>query len=143
VPAFARLWGVIDIRAGLLGATVMAAVVFAINASHGPLGASTAAAKQWAYTFFVGAFIVQLSTRLAVRPGPAPLSIGLAIVLPTLIATGLTLALHSTKGTPRPLASTVPVVLISPPSFLGWALRARKADRLGRGPWERLGTENS
>jgi hypothetical protein len=138
VPVLERLMRVLDVRAGLIGATLMAAIVWWINSSHGAFGASTAAAKQWAYTFFVGAFIVQLCTRLATRPGAAGVSIGLAILVPTLIATGLTLLVHSTKGTPRPLASTVPVALISPPSFLGWALRARRASAAGLTAWERL-----
>ena len=35
----ARLRGVLDIRAGLIGATAMAAVVWWINAEHGAFGA--------------------------------------------------------------------------------------------------------
>ncbi|MBW2316879.1 MAG: hypothetical protein JRH10_22175 [Deltaproteobacteria bacterium] len=134
----ARMASVLDVRAGLIGATLMAAIVFWINSSHGAFGASTAAAKQWVFTFFVGAFLVQLSTRLAVRPGRSSVSIGLAILVPSLTAVGLTFLLHSAKGTPRPLASTVPVLLISSPSFLGWALRARRASEAGVTAWERL-----
>lgn len=130
---------VFDVRAGLLGATLMAAIVFWINSGHGAFGASTAAAKQWVFTFFVGAFLIQLCTRLAVRSGQPPgFSIGLAILLPSLTAVGLTFLLHSARGTPRPLASTVPVLLISSPSFLGWALRARRASEAGLTAWERL-----
>ena len=88
--------------------------------------ASTAAAKQWLYTFFMGAFIVQLCARLALRPGPAAGAIALAIAVPTLFTVGATFLVHSARGTPRPVASTVPVALVSPPSFLGWAVRTRR-----------------
>ena len=136
-----RFLDTLDVRAGLIGATIMGALVFAINLSHGTFGASTAAAKQWVYTFFVGAWVVQLCTWLAVRPGSSATRVALAVALPTLCTVGLTLLLHSTRGTPRPLASTAPVAVLSPPSFLGWALRARKADAQGRSPWERLSRE--
>jgi len=134
-----RFLGTLDVRAGLVGATLMATLVAWINLEHGALGASTAAAKQWVYTFFMGAWIVQLCAWIARRAGAAALVVGLAVLLPTLVTIGATFAVHSARGTPRPVASTLPVALISPPSFLGWALRTRRAAREGANPWDRLG----
>jgi hypothetical protein len=128
-----RLRQAIDVRAGLVGATLMAAIVAWINAGHGALPASTAAAKQWVYTFFMGGYIVQLCARLARRPGPRWLALLAAVAVPTAVTVGATFLVHSARGTPRPVASTVPVALISPPSFALWGLRARRvADHAAR-----------
>ena len=121
-----RLRALLDVRAGLIGATLMAAIVFWVNAGHGALGATTAALKQWVYTFFMGGFIVQLCARLALRPGVRAAAIALAVAIPTLVTVGATFFVHSLRGTPRPVASTVPVALVSPPSFAFWAVRTRR-----------------
>ena len=54
------------------------------------------------------------------------ISIFLAVLIPTVIAVTLTYLLHSLKGTPEPINSTIPTVLIAPWGFLWWALRKRK-----------------
>ena len=117
----------IDVRAGLAGATLMAGIVAWINAGHGALPATTAAAKQWIYTFFMGGAVVQLCARLAQRPGPRWLALLAAVAVPTAVTVGATFLVHSARGTPRPVASTVPVALISPPSFAIWGVRARRS----------------
>ncbi len=107
-----------DLRSGVFAAVLMGAVVWWINADHGYFAATTAASKQAAYTFFMGGLIVRLCHYLAGRPVPAGMAIAMATVLPTLVTTGATLLLHSLKGTPEPLLSTIPVAVISPPTFL-------------------------
>jgi len=121
-----RLRDAFDLRSALLGALLMGGIVWWINSAHGFLLATTAASKQAAYTFLMGGVIMRFATRLAERDGPRWFVMTTATVLPTLVTVGATFFVHSLKGTPEPLASTVPVALLSPPVFGGWALRARR-----------------
>lgn len=122
-----RVQDVLDVRSGLWAAAIMASLVAAINFDHGVGPASIAAAKQAVYTFFFGGAVVRLCTRLAERPGPAWLAIGLAVAIPWMATTLATLAVHSARGTPRPFASTLPVALLTPPALILWARRTRKS----------------
>jgi len=115
-----------DFRSAVLGAALMGSIVWWINSAHGLLLATTAATKQAAYTFLMGGVIMRLATRLAQREGPRWLVFTIATVVPTLVTVGATFFVHSLKGTPRPLASTVPVALLSPPVLAGSAARARR-----------------
>jgi hypothetical protein len=123
----------IDVRSGLVGGGLLAAIVWVINAQHGAFGATTAAAKQFAYTFFMGALIMRLCTRLALRPGRGASVLALAVLVPTLVTVGATFLVHSLRGTPEPVLSTVPAAVLSPLAFSFWARRVR---RDGRSPWE-------
>lgn len=123
----------IDIRSGLVGGSLLAGVVWLINASHGAAPATTAAAKQFAYTFCMGGLVMRLCTRLALRPGDDRAVLLVAIGLPSLLTIGATLLLHSLRGTPEPLLSTLPATLVAPPSFAVWAWKTH-AD--GHSPWE-------
>lgn len=130
-----RVRDAFDLQSAVLGALLMGSIVWWINASHGALPATTAASKQAAYTFFMGGVIMRLATRLAERNGPRWLVVALATLIPTAVTVGATFFVHSLKGTPEPLASTVPVALLSPPVFAGWAVKTRKnaADGARRG----------
>lgn len=121
-----------DPATGLAAACLMGAIVWAINASHGSLPATTAALKQAAYTFLMGGLIARLCRYLAVRPWPSPLPLLAGILIPSFITTAATYGVHSLKGTPEPLLSTLPVFLISPPFFAlwSWGLRRRGKDLL-------------
>ncbi len=115
----------IDYRTAWLAALVMGAIVWWINSGHGALAALPAALKQAAYTFLVAGFIVRLCETLAARVSPRALAMGLAVLVPSAIAVGLTFGVHSLRGTPEPAASTLPTLLMAPPSFFVWARRTR------------------
>lgn len=129
-----RLANLLDVRSGLVGAALLASIVFGINLSHGTGGAATAAAKQFAYTFLMGGLVMRLCTRLALGSRGDATSLVLAVSVPSLVTVSATLVLHSLRGTPEPLWSTVPAAVLSPLGFGFWARRVR---RDGRTPWER------
>ncbi len=130
IEALRRLrdWGAryIDYRTAWIAAAFLGGVVWLINLSHGPLAALPAALKQAAYTFFVAGFIVRLCETISVRVGRAALALALAALIPACIAVGLTFLMHSLKGTPEPFRSTIPTLLIAPPSMFFWARKNRK-----------------
>ena len=101
-------------------------VVFCINLDHGALAALPAALKQATYTFFVAGFILRLSENLAIKQELGVMAFPLAVIIPSCIAIGLTYALHNLKGTPEPLHSTIPTLLMAPPSFTILVWRFRK-----------------
>jgi hypothetical protein len=129
------LAGWFDARSALAGASLLAIAVWLINADHGVWGASTAATKQFAYTFCMTGVIMRLCTHLAARPGPDPWMLALATAAPTAVTVGATFFVHSLRGTPEPLLSTIPVALVSPLGFGLWSWRVRKD---GVTPWDRL-----
>ncbi len=130
VNALRRLrdWGgrYIDYRIAWISAVFLGGIVWAINLSHGPLAALPAALKQAAYTFFVAGFIVRLCETISVRVERETLASVLATLIPASIAISLTFLMHSLKGTPEPLHSTVPTLLIAPPAMFFWAKKSRK-----------------
>jgi hypothetical protein len=130
---YARLDAWIDVRSGLAGGLLMGGAVFFINLSHGALGATTAALKQFAYTFLMGSLIMRLCTALALRKGPDAVMIPAAILIPSVVTIGATFFVHSLRGTPEPLLSTLPVAIASPAGFAFWSRRVR---REGKTPWD-------
>ncbi|MBW2418598.1 MAG: hypothetical protein JRH19_08630 [Deltaproteobacteria bacterium] len=132
-----KLGDYLDVKSGLAGGVLLASIVFCINYSHGLEGASSAAAKQFVYTFFMGATIMRICTSLSLRPGSDLPVLLVAILVPTAVTVGATFLVHSLRGTPEPILSTIPVALISPPSFTFWARRTRSA---GCSPWGQLGS---
>lgn len=117
----------IDYGGAIMGATLLGAIVFRLNYSHGPSLAATAALKQATYTFFVAGFIVKNNERLAQRLASPAHSLLLAASVSTCLAVGLTFLVHSLKGTPEPVLSTMPTALLGPPGFLVLAWRARRS----------------
>ena len=120
----------IDYRGAIVGATLLGAIVFWLNRSHGASPAATAALKQATYTFFVAGFIVKNNERLALKRPEPVVSLVVAVTVSSCLAVGLTFFVHSLKGTPEPLLSTLPTALIGPPGFLVLAWRARRQARL-------------
>jgi hypothetical protein len=121
---------VVDYRMGALGALFLGTIVWFINASHGPLGATTAALKQGAYTFLFGGFVVKACTSLSVGVRERWLGLATGCVVPTALAIGFTYLLHSLRGTPEPFASTVPTLVLAPPSFLAIGYLARRRESI-------------
>jgi len=113
---------------GIAGALFLGAVVFAINLEHGFLPATTASLKQAFYTFLMGGLIMKLCENLAVRFDSRLFSIFMAIAVPCIITTLATFLVHSLKGTPEPLYSTLPTIAFGLPAFSVWAVRKRSQD---------------
>lgn len=106
----------------------MATVVFFINYSAvGELtGSFTAAIKQGIYTFFFGGSIMKLCEIIATRISKKNLALTLASLIPSLVSLALTFGLHSLKGTPRPIESTIPTAIFVIPSTAVWGYLKRK-----------------
>ena len=121
-----RLDANIDYGGAIIGATLLGGIVFRLNYSHGTALAATAALKQATYTFFVAGFIVKNNERLARKWAEPALSLLLATTVSSCLAVVLTFLVHSLKGTPEPLLSTLPTALMGPPGFLLLAWRARR-----------------
>lgn len=113
----------VDVSTAWKAALLLGVVVYAINFSHGALAALPAALKQAAYTLLASGFIVRLCENLINRVRPLYLAWPLAILIPTAVAVVLTYLVHSLRGTPEPLYSTLPTLLVTPPAFAGWAWR--------------------
>lgn len=113
----------LDLRMAFAGAAFMGTLVFAVNVSHGVGPALVAAAKQASYTFFFAGMVMRLAERLASTLDPRALAVTVATVVPSILAVSLTFGVHSLRGTPDPIASTLPTLFLGPPSFFVWAWR--------------------
>ena len=115
-----------DPKMGLIGAAILGTVVFFINYDHGIVWGITAAAKQATYTFLVGGTLTRLCENIASTIKNNRMAIFAAVLIPTTVSLILTYMVHSLKGTPEPLNSTIPTLFMAPWGFLWWALRKRK-----------------
>lgn len=115
-----------DPKMGLAGAVVLGTIVFFINFDHGIWPALTASSKQAAYTLLAGGIMMRLTENIASFFSKDWLAIALATFVPSIIAVMLTFGVHSLKGTPEPLNSTIPTMAMAPFGFLWWAVRKRK-----------------
>jgi hypothetical protein len=113
---------------GMLGAVFMGIVVFGVNyfISRQVPGASTAAAKQAAYTFIFGGFIMKGCERIATEIYKKRTAIVLSVLVPSFIAISLTFLVHSLKGTPHPFESTIPTMILIVPATAVWGVRNRR-----------------
>ncbi|MEO1053091.1 MAG: hypothetical protein AAFX87_20825 [Bacteroidota bacterium] len=116
----------INYRMGAYAATIMGGIVWVINFDHGVVPATTAGLKQAAYTFLFGGLLIKLLERLAINIRQKWAAIILAAVIPSILTISAVFLVHNLKGTPKPLASTVPTMLVAPPGFLFMAYRKRK-----------------
>ena len=122
----------IDYRMGVAGAVVMASIVFYINyqGTQDTWGASTAALKQGTYTFFFGGVIMRMSELIATGVINRRVALIAACIIPSLVSLSLTFGVHSLKGTPKPVESTIPTAIFVIPSTLVWGfIKRRKFDR--------------
>ena len=115
----------IDFPAAIAGACVLGGIVFAINYDHGWNSALLAASKQATYTFFAGGYMVRLNERIALALNPAILAVPAGMLCAGTLAVSLTYLVHSLKGTPEPLNSTLPTLLLLVPGFIFLGVRAR------------------
>jgi ABC-type enterochelin transport system permease subunit len=116
----------IDYPAAIAGALIMGLLVGFINRKFGIWPASTAAMKQAAYTFFLGGMLTKLLYIISGKiPGKHSSAIISALIV-TIITVSLVYAVHSMKGTPLPLESTIPTAILAPFGFSFLAYRKQK-----------------
>jgi hypothetical protein len=63
---------------------------------------------------------------LATRIKRKSVALAASVIIPSAVAIGLTYGVHSTKGTPRPLESTIPTVVLVIPSTAVWGQNKRR-----------------
>jgi hypothetical protein len=114
-----------DLKMGTLGAALMGSTVFYVNSEYGIDAASIAAAKQTAYTFLVGGAIVKFCENVATYFQDSKVSKIMSVLAPSTLTLGLTYLVHSLKGTPEPLESIIPTLLLTPPSLAYWGNKKR------------------
>jgi len=115
-----------DPKMGIGGGLFLATIVFFINVDHGINEAIIPALKQGIYTFLAGGTMMRIAENLSVKYKSQTGSIVIAVIVPTVLAVGFTYIVHSAKGTPEPLNSTLPTMIFAPLGFLWWAVRKRK-----------------
>jgi len=116
----------IDYKIGFAGAIVMGGIVLGINyfSAHEISGSITAAIKQGSYTFIFGGTLMKGCEYLATNIKKRRLAIVASIVIPSVFTLLLTFGLHNLKGTPKPIASTIPTLIIIPATAV-WGARKR------------------
>ena len=116
----------IDYPAAVAGAIVLGSIVLVINIDHGWSSALTAAGKQATYTFFAGGYMTRLNERIALALNPALFAVLAGTLCAGGLAVSLTYLVHSMKGTPEPLNSTIPTLLLALIGFTFLGIRARR-----------------
>jgi hypothetical protein len=116
----------IDYKIGIAGAMVMGGIVLGINyfSTHEISGSITAAIKQGSYTFIFGGTLMKACEYLATNIKKRRFAIVASIVIPSVFTLLLTFGLHHLKGTPKPIASTIPTLIIIPATAI-WGARKR------------------
>ncbi|OUR97589.1 hypothetical protein A9Q81_13015 [Gammaproteobacteria bacterium 42_54_T18] len=112
----------LNVRMAIVGSLLLGSLVFYINYSYGIIDVKYAALKQACYTFFVAGLITRLNETIARSASGRWRALCLATISSSFMSIGLTLGLHNLRGTPEPLLSTVPTILLAPPGFaiLAW-----------------------
>ncbi len=116
----------IDLKAGFVTAFFMGGSVFLINYYSTGLVVESiiAALKQWVYTLFFSGAVLKTCEIIVRAVRPRKTAIFMAAVLPFVATIILVYGLHNLRGTPKPLESTLPTLIV----ILGtvfWAFRKR------------------
>ena len=111
----------IDIKMGFLGAVFMSIIVFWVNLDHGAFAALIACLTQLCYTLFFGGLFLKMAENIAVAQSSRFESVLFGALIPMSITALLTFWLHTMKGTPEPLYSTVPTMFFAAISFGIWS----------------------
>jgi hypothetical protein len=115
----------IDFPSAIAGGLIMGIIVGIINRKFGAWPATTAAMKQAAYTFLFGGMLTKLLYIIAGKiPGKITSTIISALIV-SIITVMLVYAVHSMKGTPMPLESTIPTAILAPFGFSFLAYRRK------------------
>lgn len=104
----------------------MGSVVAYINSDHGIIPAGISALKQGIYTFFIGGVIIRILDFVVNKIKKKSFAYIASITLATLLTTGMVYIVHSMKGTPEPLESTLATVVLAPPGYIYLAFHKRK-----------------
>tara|TARA_R110000823_G_scaffold47903_9_gene121832 strand:+ start:19117 stop:19578 length:462 start_codon:yes stop_codon:yes gene_type:complete len=116
----------IDYRGAIVGAVVLGTIVLYVNLDHGLPSALVAAGKQATYTFFAGGYMVRLNERIALALEPAWFAVLAATLGAGGLAVGLTFLVHSLRGTPEPVNSTLPTLVLASLGFILLGALARR-----------------
>lgn len=112
-----KLLSVFDIKAAVLGSFIMSVIVAWINLGHGGDAAISSGIRQGLYTFFVAGLSAQLCRNLTNSSIHKAAAIVKAVLIPTILTVTLVYIMHSTRGTPEPFYSSIPVAILSLISF--------------------------
>lgn len=112
-----KLLLVFDIKAAILGGFIMGTIVVWINLGHGGNAAISSGLRQAIYTFFVAGLSTQLCRRLTNSSIHKAAAIVKAVLIPAILTVTLVYIMHSTRGTPEPFYSSIPVAILSLISF--------------------------
>ena len=116
----------------IYGAFVMGTIVFCINyfSTYETIGSLTASLKQGTYTFLLGGLLMKGCEQLATRIEKKELAIAAAVLVPSIVTLVLTFFVHSLKGTPKPLESTIPTTIIIPATWVWGIMKRKESDKL-------------
>jgi hypothetical protein len=120
----------IDYQSAFAGAMIMGVIVGYINRKFGVWPASIAAIKQAAYTFIFGGMLTRLLYFIQGMIRGKYISIFLSAIIVTVITVTLVYLVHSVRGTPMPLESTIPTAVLAPFGFSFLAYRKKKISKV-------------
>ena len=120
----------IDFPSAIAGGLIMGVIVFFINIRYGAWAATTAALKQAAYTFLFGGVIIRLLYGMVQYIPGKVMGLVIPVVVSSVVTISLVYLVHSMKGTPLPVQSTLPTVFLAPPGFFFLALRKKRQKTL-------------
>lgn len=104
---------------GQIAALGMGVMVFEINKEHGALLASIAGIKQYVYSAVIAVLLIESQHKIydyfkKNTENDSSLPAILSIVIPTIGTILATLSVHSLKGTPETIESTIPTAILAP-----------------------------
>jgi len=112
---------------GQIAALGMGGMVVAINREHGPLLASIAGIKQYVYSAVIAVLLIdaqyKIYDHLKKNKPDSCLPAILSVAIPTLGTILATLAVHTLKGTPETIASTIPTAILAPIGYTALHIR--------------------
>ncbi len=118
----------IDYPSAIAGAVIMGVIVGVINRKFGLWPASIAAIKQAAYTFLFGGLLIKLLYIITDKITGLYIATIISSLTVTVITVALVFGVHSMRGTPMPLESTLPTVILAPFGFAFLAYRRKVND---------------
>jgi Kef-type K+ transport system membrane component KefB len=119
-----KLLSVFDVKAAIIGGILLGTIVAWVNSGHGTEAAISSGLRQALYSFFVAGLSAQLCRNLTDSRANKMLTIVKAVLVPTMLTVSLVYIMHSTRGTPEPFFSSIPVAILSLISFSVIALHA-------------------